>query len=332
MQTAQATVQEALNTLEVRLERLLASGWRSSSEDRLALRDLADQLVALGFDELTARVRAVADADEAREGLARVALARATCRILQARLGQTRSDDQFEVESPSTNGAGAPVVRLLLVSRLLVEGEARWVTVRIQRGVATDLVLVVPTVADEPPAMETPVDGGLAGRLIRRARAAADALGGQNGPRAASDAWWLRAQLESSLRWKARIPLGGSAEVDLCSATVGSTPASPADGRGPAFGFRAALDKGHVPENFPIVQGGPLRIRQVSTEDLDSYVWLDPTARETFRRAAGAQAWAISWGEGGLITPLALVAPRRALHASELIHLVPGAPSVPITP
>jgi hypothetical protein len=138
--------------------------------------------------------------------------------------------------------------------------------------------------------------------------------------------------VEAPLMWNARIPLGASAEVDDCAAAVPAPPSLASDGKGPGAAFRNLLDRGHLSDGYPVLQGGLLRVRQVSVKETDSYDWLDPTAREVFRRSAGDQSWALAWGDGGLVMPLALVAPRETLRPPRLTHLVPGAPSVTIEP
>src|SRR4051812_49085225 len=78
----------ALDDVEERLARLLVSGWRNAAAEARDLSAIADALAAANLPETAARVRAVAEATSAEEGLRAVALASNACRLARAQLAE----------------------------------------------------------------------------------------------------------------------------------------------------------------------------------------------------------------------------------------------------
>src|SRR5688500_8977104 len=72
--------------VEERLERLLESGWRNAGQEASQLTEEAEALALAGMERLAQRLREVAAAKAAADGLAAVTVALAACRLLRARL------------------------------------------------------------------------------------------------------------------------------------------------------------------------------------------------------------------------------------------------------
>jgi hypothetical protein len=323
-----------LRRVEERLERLLASGWRNAHQEAADLGDEAGALAEAGLERLAERLRAVAAARSAAQGLAAVTLALAGCRLLRARLapgGPVPANGAGAAAVPAgaaAAGEWAPVGRerrgrssrsaapaagadqVVPVGRMALAGGEAWACLRLRGSVPGEWVLV------EPAALPEGV------RALRTASGTEPA--------------WLGTVLDGRLRWRARYPLGAAGSVERC-VLEDAAPAAESDDNGQRTGqlrlvdhTRATLAKGWKAGTALLDGYGPVRLEQLDPADADAYLWADPAAAAALRECGTERVWAIVWNRGGSQAPLALLSPPGFLRKASLVHLVPGRPNSPL--
>ena len=288
-----------LAAIEERLERLLGGGWRSSAGERAELAGEADALAELGLAELAARLRAVAAAEDAASALPAVATATAACRLLRSRLPLPPPPDEEWTPLAAPPQVGKPEL-LLPVCRFPAGGDEAWVCIRPKAAAAHHWVLV------SSPAKQLATPGAIE-----------------------PPAPWLWRPFRARLRWRRWLPLGSSDDVTMCDA-IDAAWCSPKEKlTDTTEHFRKRAHKNDLKDDLSILwNGGWLVERRLEPAAIDDYLWLDETARATFRQAAGRDdVWAIVWRPGAVDVPLALLRPGGLLRAARLVHLLPGAPA-----
>lgn len=319
-------VAERLWRVEDRLQRLLASGWRNAAAEASDLSAEADALDNFGLTDLANRLRRVAAARGESEALATIALSLSALRLLRARLpvAETPSGTWAPLRSDRKLKGSAPD-RLIPLARLTIgDGEA-WSCIRRRGPMAVEWLLVDPFTSNREQGARPP-SGGMLRRLFRQgtakaARSAEDEADGRE-----SSVRWLRSQVQGHLRWRARYPLGASGEVQRCALDL-PTWHIPPEEADPLAPLRQALADGDLKDGTRVLGAATLQVKEITTPDVDAYVWPDPAAAEAFRAAAREKVWALLWTEGGLVAPLALLSPGGAGRKPRLIHLVPGTPA-----
>jgi hypothetical protein len=303
-------VLEQLQQIEVRLNRLLAAGWRNAGDDLAELTSVAAGLTELGLSEVAARLHAVAAAADPAEGVRAAGLALAACRLLRVRLAP-------DVPAP---GDWAPVglgkrstatTRLLPLARFaLADGEV-WSCLWFKGGYAAEWVLV------EPPDVS-------------------DGMGAED-----AGSWFTRLVV-GRLRWRARLPLGATGDVERCALEGATWEVPPDEGTQmhPLAVFVQSIRRGRLAEDA-WVGSDRLKLVPYDPADLDAYAWPDSAASAAIAASPWRieHGWALVWTAGGA-TPIALIsaAPARsglgALRdaltgrpAPQIVHLVPGLPS-----
>jgi hypothetical protein len=294
MSSVLGDVAERVRRVEARLERLLASGWRSAAAEAADVEEDAAALDSLGLPTLAAGVRRVPAATDGADALAAIAVALAACRQVRARLAAgeivvTSGEDKWAPLAPERRSARTED-RLIPVGRLAVgPGEEAWACVRLRGQWADRYVLV------DPPAV---LDGG-------------------------AEPTWLGCVLEGVLAWQARYPLGAEGSVDRCRLGGAKVVAEAPDG------LLQALSKPYK-EGLTLLGGsGGLRLRHLERAEASTYVWPDPTAAQAFAGARQDKVWALTWA-GGAIAPLALLSPPGFFKRPKLVHLIPGLPETPL--
>ena len=287
------TVSDQIGMVEERLERLLASGWRSAAAEAAELEPEAGRLAELGLPELAGRLRQVAAASGPAEALAAVALAAAACRLLRARLaaeGGPPPGSWAPLEPARKKGAPA---RLLPVARLAIgDGQEAWACLRLRGSQAGELLLLPAAPTGPPPSLRRPLAG--------------------------------------QLRWQARYPLGASGELQAVALDQPDWQAPWGGDEDPLSDFRARLSSGKLNEGPLFPGGGPVKVLQIDPAEADLFVWPHPATAAAFQAAATGKGWALAWVDGSLILPLALLSPGGLFRSGRLIHLVEGAPADPL--
>jgi hypothetical protein len=290
---------DSVRRVEDRLERMLAGGWRNAGADAADLAAEAAALEEAGLTHLATALRAVvataAPATGPAAALSAVTLAAAHCRLLRARLATDQPPSgSWAPLAPAARRKPAAGARLLPVARLAHAGGEAWACVGI-RGLYPDgLTLVAP-------------------------------------PDGAPASPWFQQTLQGRQRWLGRYPLGASGSVEAVAVHLPEWAGDhPEEGQeDPLAPFLAAWDKGSLKENQPVFRyGGALQVKSLQPDDLDTCVWPDPAVAPLLRQAMnGGPAWTLTWTEGALMVPLAVLRPGgRFWGKPRLVHLVPGLP------
>jgi hypothetical protein len=312
-------VGEQVRSVEARLERLVASGWRNAAAEAADLAEAAAALDELGLAALAERLRRVVAAADGAAALPAIALSLSACHQLRARLAADRLQpgDWSPLAPPRRQAAQTPA-RLIPVGRMAVGREEVWACIRL-RGQWTDECFLVDSSSPNRPAGDT-LDGEAA-------------AGGpaNNGPdRLADEPPWLRCIVEGRLAWQARYPLGASGEVERCRLAGGNV-VGPSDAEAHALAaLLQALGKPYKDGATVLSGTGGLRLRHLERAEAGTYVWPDPAAAAAFAGVRDEKAWALTWVEGATIRPLALLSPPGFFKHPALIHLVPGLPQTPL--
>jgi len=285
---------ERLSELETKLARLLAAGWRTAVDEAAGLRGEAVALAELGLGEVSARVRAVAEAESATEALRALTLAVAACRLMRARvaLGDQSAEGWQPLVVPRRRRAIEPDM-LLPLCRFSLTGTEVWSCLR-SRGFAVDWVLV------EPPAL---------------------AVG--------TVAPWLRRPIHGYLNWRARHPLGADREVQVQALTNASWEAAAPSSVDPHAAFRKRLAAGKLREDkLPVWGGGSVHLTPLDRAKLDGYLWLDATVPTDLARLTFGDAWALVWDQESTPAVIAVMAEDgRVFKQLSVVHLLGGCPS-----
>jgi hypothetical protein len=276
-----------------RLDLVLAAGWRNADADIAALRELMAAVDQLGLANLLAQLRAVVEA-RPEDRLAAVASARLACRLLLLRLTEDSSPSgSWELWSASLRAPAAE--RLAPVGRVALGEAEAWACVRM-RGFSNSLVLV------EPP--------------------------GDAGPFHS----WLGRTLRGRTRWLARYPLGASGDVPLVAleeyqpVLLQSDEEHSADR---ATNPWRSLDFKKLADGKQVLgPGSHLSTKKLGIADADGCAWPDSAMAAAFRAAVARDpAWTLTWIEGPLVTPLAIIQPPGFLSPARVVYLVHGNPS-----
>lgn len=320
-------IAERLRRVEDRLERLLASGWRTAAVEAVDLVEEADALTKLGLPALASRLREVGAASGEAEALPRIALSLTALRLIRARLA---------VDDPPP-GSWLPIVdrakrrpalsdRLVPLGRLLLGHREVWATARIRGAVLSEIVLLDPVPV--APSVEIRVSSNGESPVMIGGDDQETTTRMGNGAGISNDAVpWLRGQLQGHLRWQARFPLGANGEVQHCALTAPEwhLPKKQTDAFAP---FRAALANGKLKDGQWALAASNLRAIELDPAETDRYVWPDTAASAAFPNSAPEPAWVLAWTPKDLIVPLAILIPGDASRDARLIHLVPGSPTV----
>jgi hypothetical protein len=328
-------IAERLERVEHRLERLLVSGWRNAGSEASDMVGEADALAGLGLEQLAERLRAVAAASSAAEGLSAIVLAAAGCRLLRARLPAPTTPPGPHFEALAGDLRQPAAHRLLPVSRLaLVDGEA-WACVRLHGATPTEWLLLEPPSLGQgdvgpvppPPQPSAGTAARLRAGLAARFERGKPAVTADDHRPAADSRPWLERPLRGYLRWLARHPLGATGSVECCR-LEGAEWTTPSEARADAVDrFRTAVASGKVEDDQPVFgTRSALRLKLLDAREADTYAWVDSAAATAFRAAAGDRAWAIAWCQDDRVTPLAVIAPGGRFAQARLVHLVPGCP------
>ena len=298
-------VLDRLGSIEARLNRMLAAGWRNAADDLAELGEDADAPAALGLVELAERLRAVAAAPDPGEGVLAAATALAGSRLVRVRLA---TDEPAPGRWKPIGGTGKAANEVLPLARFaLADGEV-WSCLWLKGGFVSQWVLV------EPPRLPPAMPGDLA----------------PGSP-------WLLRSVRGRLHWRRRLPLGAAGEVQVCVLEDAAWVQSDGPNQGALFLLLDALGKGTLDERTWLASN-VVKVVPFDPHDLDAYAWPDPAAPAAL--AAGAarlnKVWALASTASG-VTPLALLTTADtgaklglaklapALRPKpRLIHLVPG--------
>jgi hypothetical protein len=282
-----------LRSVEDRLERILASGWRNAAAESARLGDDATALRAVGLEQLASRLSRVVAAGSAAGALSAIAMARSTVRLIRAQIPADGIPPG--VWSPYvTSRTRVAAETVVPVCRFALAGRETWAAVRLHAGSVIDWLLADPLPTGRPPP-------------------------------------WLRLQLRTQLRWQGRYPVGSMGEVRHCSLhDVTSRPFSELTDD-PVQTFRDALTSDRLHDGLPIFNAGEsLRLRRLDPTEAASYVWLDPRAEATFRETAEGPVWALAWQQEAVVVPLAILRPRQDDQPAQIVHLIVGRPTEPL--
>ena len=313
------TLAELLRQIEGRQERLLASGWRQVRSEAASLRTDADALAEAGVLEVAARVRAVADAQDAAGALQTIALAVSACRLLRLRLAadQEVPAGWLPLAAPKRRSRAEPD-RLLPIARVQLPDREVWACAWLGKHRCLFIEPPFPesVAEDDAPPPTTP---GIFGRLRRQI---GQVLGGET----PATSFWLRRRLAGSVRWLARYPLGAEREAVYCALDGAAWEADDAsDVLLRALHESARADS--LTDGHPILASSSgFSVRKLRRNDPAAYTWLDQTAAAVLAQAPDHPVWAIVWAERDALVPVARIVPGGVGHPARLIHLVPGTP------
>jgi hypothetical protein len=281
-----------IRQVERRLEQLLASGRPNSLADTSILRAEPSALEDVGLTELAERLRRVAALDD--QYVPALGLALTSCRLLRARLSDDAPLPGNWEPLVSTRGRRQDVEHLVPIGRVaLAEGEA-WTCARLRYYDVREWLLITP-------APDQPADG---------------------------IAPWLTRPFHAFLHWEARLPLGARGDVQLAAVAESRWPELPDVREDPFAPLRQALAAGALPEGKSrLWENGHLRLARLEADDAASCVWPDPAAAEAFRQAATRPVWTVTWVDGPIVAPLAIVEPGDGTRPARVVHLVHGNPS-----
>lgn len=327
-------VAERLQTIEARLDRLLAMGVRDSGE-RAALGDDAAALAELGLAETGRRLQAVAAAEGAMATLGAVALARTACRLVRLRLPATEPPGEWTPLQPRSRRSKTQIT-LLPIARMALAGGEAWVCAVMERHALSGVMLV------EPPSPEQP--------LMMQAALLPE---GASGPDSSGSMRWLRTEIRDRTQWRVSHVLGPLG--------AGGRPAAPAAVlmRVRLSGGDTTVVTGEQEQHFgPLLNGltrGPMRdglhatdppaafrIRAVTPAAVAGYAWPDATTAAVFQAIAPADGWVLTWERAEIVFPVALLRRqhegfsaglfRRLSNgfSAALIHIVPDATQSPL--
>jgi hypothetical protein len=315
---------ERLRQVEDRLGRVLASGWRQARGEAADLRHDADALAEAGLTELAARLMAVAEAGSAGEALPAIALATSACRLLRARLLAEAVPDGWVPLAPPKSRARASVETVLPIARLWLEGREVWACARPTRAGWLLLDPPFPAKQEQPASANADTPSGIFGRLRRQ-------LGQVLGDQASAQTPWLHRRLRGRLIARARYPLGADGQVTRCTIKQPAWVDEP-EAHDP-FGELRPMLTGSAPLTSPrrYAMLGGIRLLELQRADPSVYAWLDPSGADALRAAPTAKVWGIVWVESQAVVPLALVTPAEHGRPPHLTHLIPGAPSEPLS-
>ena len=297
-ETPAQRVIERLLRIEERLERLLASGWRTSGAEAVQLAAEAEELAGAGLEQFAQRLRAVAVAMSAAEALPAIALAATASRLLRAHLGGDPLPANCQPVETST--ARAVTAELIPLARSIVMGR------EVLSCASGQQWLLI-----EPPAPEQGLD------LLHELSQASGLAGGGR---------WLSWRLRGLLRWRATLPLGADGDVQLCAIDDFALlpPDKDAD---PLAHIRRALASDGLKGGLSLhgMRRG-VQVKRLDPAKAADYIWLDPGSEQPFRAAGESEAWALAWVDASLIAPIALLKPQNG-SPPLLVHLVPGLPA-----
>lgn len=284
-----------LREIETKLDRLLATGWRSSTAEAAGLTVEADVVAAAGLLELAARLNAVATATSPAGALSAITLASAACRMLRAHLSAVapQHDDQPTIKPVRRRMPDAEM--LLPLCRMSMGGREWWSCLR-SRGFAVEWVLVNANTAPTPPGSP-----------------------------------WLRRPLYGHLRWQGRFPLGATRDVQVHVVARADWESDQPTTLDPHAAFRKRLASGKLRQDrLPVWGGGSVHLTPLSHDKLDGLLWFDPAVATGIARIEH-DAWALVWDQESTPAVIAVMTEegtiRKRLH---IVHLVPGCPSDPV--
>lgn len=284
---------DRLISIETRLHRCLADGWRTSEADRPALQAEADEIAQAGLIEYAARLEAVVDASSPSHALAAITLALASSRLLRARLGGVDRHGQpwtpwvVPRKSRSTERETIwPLCRFSLGDTIV------WSCLR-SRGYPVEWVLI-----EEAP------DG--------------------------DSAPWYGVPLVGHLQWRGRLPVGHDREVQIAVLRRVRDDADAPTGPDVYQAIRRRLAVGKLREDkLPAWGGGSMRLMMLERDDLDLCHWPDAIVGEHFSALLSDHCWTLVWEAGDVRVPIGAIVERgRVVKKLHVVHLIPDCPSL----
>jgi hypothetical protein len=311
--------------VEERLTRLLTSGWRQASPEAADLQQEAVALSEVGLPALAARVAAVAAATDASSALPAIALATSACQLMRTRLLVSEPPDGWQpIQPPRARTSRAPSTgdTLLPIARLQIDDQDVWACAWLARN----QVILLESPLPLPP--ETPDDrsasDGLLSRVQQRLRAALSAVGDD-----VPASFWLRHRLSGRLQWQARLPLGVSGEIAVCTLDDAEWQED-TEGleQDQVRAFRSALASNSLKDGTALNWSiSSVRAMELDRRDAAAYVWLDPTTAAAFHEMASPDMTALVMVTDNVIVPLAALRPGEHLRKPRIVHLLPGLPT-----
>lgn len=288
---------ERLTTVETRLLRCLADGWRNSDADRDRLLTDADVIMSLGMEEYAGRLRAVAAASSPAEALDSLSLALAVSRMLRARLSSL--DGAAQDWTPwvvPRKARSAERETIWPLCRFSLGDLEVWSCLR-SRGYPVEWILI-----------EAPSDDSVTP--------------------------WYGVPMTGHLYWQGRLPVGQEQEVQIASFVPARGNSSTSPGPDVYQAIRKRLAAGKLREDtLPAWGGGSIRLRPLDQHDLDGCFWPDPVVRDHVSPLIGEQCWTLVWESSvDVWVPIgALIERGRLIKKLHVVHLVPECPSLELS-